>query len=158
MTGDIILQRRSGIAGWFVSLFTKSEWVHVGIDIGDQRIIHVDWLGKRLTHRDDWADDVLILIPTVPLTHEQQLRLWLYAHSERVKGYSFWHAIKSHFWKSADDESKSGQFNQCAEFVSRIYRLIGIDLVPNRSDDTTQPQDFLESPVLTPVVVLGKEN
>ena len=33
---------QDGIAGWFVSLFTKSEWVHVGIDIGDQRIIHVD--------------------------------------------------------------------------------------------------------------------
>jgi hypothetical protein len=56
MTGDIVLQRCSGIAGWIVKLFTRSVWVHVGMDLGDGTIVHVEWGGKKITSYSDWLD------------------------------------------------------------------------------------------------------
>ena len=61
----------------------------------------------------------------------------------------------SWYKKNPDDAKPSGRYNQCAEFVSRVYRKIDIDLVPGRSDDTTQPQDFLTSPVL--IILVGAD-
>jgi len=148
MIGDIVLQKRSGIVGWFVSLFTKSDYVHVGIDVGNDQIVHVYWFGKCIADYRDWGDKILVLRLKNPLTTKQSVDLVCFALTEPVKGYSFWNAIKSWRWKNTDDEKDSGHYNQCAEFVSRVYRKIGIDLVPNRSDDTTQPQDFLTSPYL----------
>ena len=148
MTGDIILQRRSGIVGWVVSLFTKNEWVHCGIDLGNGQIVHVDWRGKRFTKYQDWKN-ILVLRVNVSLPDLKLAKLCACAVNEPVKGYSFYNAVMSWYKKNPDDFKRSGRYNQCAEFVSKVYRKIGIDLVPGRSDDTTQPQDFLTSPVLT---------
>ena len=148
MIGDVVLQKRSGIVGWFVSLFTKSEYVHVGIDVGEDVIVHVDWRGKRTATYEEWADGLLVLSFKHALTYKQRVDLIETIMKESVKGYSFWNAVMSWWRKDPDDDKPTGTYNQCAEFVCRCYRKIGIDLVPQRSDDTTQPQDFLESPFL----------
>ena len=152
MIGDIVLQRRSGIVGYFVSWFTRSEWVHCGVVDADNNIVHVDWQGKHFTPIAEWSD-VVVLTPIQPITPGDAFHLDFVLHKEPVQGYSFWNAVKSWFWKSSDDDKPTGKRYQCASFVSAMYRRIGIDLVPNRSDDTTQPQDFLTSPELT-----AKEN
>ena len=157
MIGDIILQRRSGIVGYFVSLFTRSEWVHVGIEVADGYIRHVDWRGKRVAHIKDWEPNILVLTPKTPLTPEQQIMLRRYGLCVAVRGYDFWSAVQSWFWKNPNDEQDAGKRFQCAEFVSAVYRgALGIDLVPNKSDSATQPQDFLLSPFLVCEVQLDK--
>jgi hypothetical protein len=149
MMGDIILQKRSKLLGYFVSWFTQSEWVHCGIDIGDGYISHVDWQGKHETLICEWGNDIIVLIPKIPLPVPTQELLRKCCQNERVQGYAFLHAIKSWFWKDPNDERKNGKRHTCSSFVSAMYRkALGIDLVPNRSDATTQPQDFLESPHL----------
>jgi cell wall-associated NlpC family hydrolase len=145
MTGDIILQKRSGIVGWFVSRFTGSDYVHVGIDIGDGFVVHVDFWGKHETLISDWGDDLIVLTPVPALTEQGKQYLKQCCHKERVQGYSIWHAIKSWFHKCPDDEKPMGTRYHCSGFVSAMYRKLGFDLVPNRSDETTQPQDFLGS-------------
>ena len=152
MIGDIVLQKRSGVVGYFVSFFTRSEWVHCGIYVGDGSIVHVDWRGKRYTYYSDWADGMIVLTPVKPLTSEEQAALFIAISREKVAGYSFWNAVKSWIWKDPDDNKKTGKRYHCASFVSAMYRKIGIDLVPGRSDDTTQPQEFLDSPLLRRVV------
>jgi hypothetical protein len=149
MIGDIILQKRSGWIGYFVSWFTKSEWVHCGISIGDWYISHVDGWGKHKTLIWEWGDDIIVLTPKTPLLTPAQELLRKCCENERVRGYAFWSAIKSWFWKNTDDEKKNGKRYTCSSYVSAMYRKgTGTDLIPNRSDDTTQPQDFLESPFL----------
>jgi hypothetical protein len=146
--GDIILQKRSGWLGWIVSRFTRSDYVHVGIDNGWAGIVHVDWRGKRTSTYKEWGDDIIVLRYRVPLSQKQQVDLIDAMRSIQVKGYDFWSAVKSWLWWNTNDNKPTGNYYQCAEFVCRCYREIGIDLIPNRSDDTTQPQEFLESLVL----------
>ena len=148
VTGDIVLQKRSGIIGYFVSFFTKSEWVHCGVVNADNNIVHVDWRGKHFTPVVEWDGEIAVLTPIHPLTPGEAFHLDFVLHKEPVRGYSFLDAVKSWFWKNPDDEAPTGKRYQCASFVSAMYRKIGIDLVPNRSDDTTQPQDFLTSSLL----------
>ena len=148
MIGDIILQKRSGIIGYFVSFFTRSPYVHCGILVENVQIVHVDLWGKHTTPFYEWGDDVIVLTPVTPLSVSDSEYLRRCCRNEKVIGYSVWDAVKSWFWKSTDDNKPSGKRYQCAAFVSAMYRKIGIDLVPNRSDDTTQPQDFLSSPFL----------
>jgi hypothetical protein len=143
-TGDIILQRRSGIVGSFVSFFTKSEFVHCGIYLGDN-IVHVDAWGKHFTDPKEWTD-VVVVTPTFygkPLTEVQLAQVRFYAIAEPVWGYDFLSAVRSWIWKNPNDDKPTGKFYHCSEFVSKIYHYIGIDLVPTKSDDSTQPQDFL---------------
>jgi hypothetical protein len=103
---------------------------------------------KHFTPISDWGDDIIVLTPITPLDIQKQSWLRRYCEIEKVKGYSLWYAAKSWLWKNPDDDKPTGDRYHCASFVSAMYRKIGIDLVPGRSDDTTQPQDFLESPLL----------
>jgi len=157
MIGDIVLQKRSGWVGWFVSLFTRNDYVHVGIDIGEVddlvTVAHVDWSGKQYTPLAEWGEDIIVLRPNITLDEEDQIilnvKLLQAIFLTEVRGYDFFNAVKSWLWKNTDDEKSNGRRYHCAEFVSAMYRKgIGIDLVTWRSDDTTQPQDFLESPYL----------
>ena len=118
--------------------------MHVGMDLGDGTIVHVEWGGKKRTSYSEWLD-VIRLTPVTPLTDAQQASLRQLAMTLPVKGYSLGHALRSVLWTSSDDERTTGQRYHCAEFVSYLYRQIGIDLVPNRADDSTQPQHFLTS-------------
>ena len=149
MIGDIILQKRSGPVGWIISLFTRSDYVHVGIEIEDSQVVHVDFWGKHIVNLCDW-DDIIVLTPKMPLLPSKQWAWTLRNHAvnELVRGYSLWYAIKSVFWKNPNDDKVMQKRYHCSGFVSAMYRKIGIDLVPNRSDDATQPQDFLESTLL----------
>ena len=122
--------------------------MHCGIYVGEGRITHVDWSGKHQARTCDWQEDMLVLTPIAPLSVEERVKLLEYISNENVRGYSFWDAVKSWFWKNIDDEKPIGNRYTCSSFVSVMYRKIGKDLVPNRSDDTTQPHDFLESPLL----------
>lgn len=149
MTGDIILQKRSGIIGWFVSLFTKSDWVHCSIDIDDNTLIRVDYRGRHYTDITDLWGDVIVLTPEPALLEGQESGLRRSIKHSRVRGYSLWNIFKSWIWKSTDDERRGGRYYHCAEFVCEMYRQgTGIDLVPKRSNDKTQPHHFLTSPFL----------
>jgi hypothetical protein len=153
MIGDIILQKRSGWVGWFVSLFTRSDYVHCGIDVGfvatDCYIAHVDWAGKHYTSLAEWGKEIIVLTPVMPLDAKQMENLCQAIMTTEVCGYDFYSAVKSWFWKSRDDGKATGKRYHCSEFVSAMYRKgLGIDLVAGRSDDATQPQDFLGSPHL----------
>ena len=108
MIGDIILQKRSGWVGWFVSLFTRSDYVHVGIDVGgifdEHTVVHVDWMGKRFTCISEWGDDIIVLTPVAPLTASQTENLLVCIYRTNVRGYDFFQAIKSWLWKNTNDE------------------------------------------------------
>jgi len=150
-SGDIILLKRSGWLGWFVSLFTGSDYVHVGIDMGDGTVAHVyPFLGKRFDLIEDWeSGETIRLSMKIPLATNKLENLLFYIRAVKVFGYDYYSAIKSWFWKSKNDEKPTGNRYQCGEFVSGMYRKgADIDLLPNRSDDSTQPQDFLLSPFL----------
>ena len=79
MIGDIVLQKRSGWVGWFVSLFTRNDYVHVGIDIGEVddlvTVAHVDWSGKQYTPLAEWGEDIIVLRPNITLDEEDQIIL-----------------------------------------------------------------------------------
>jgi len=148
MIGNIILQKRSGIVGWIISIFTRSDYVHVGIEIEDAKVVHVDFWGKHTIDLYEW-DEIVVLTPKTPLLPSEQWTLRDHAVKEPVYGYSLWNAIKSVFWKNPNDEKEMRRRYHCSGFVSAMYRKsLGIDLVPDRADDATQPQDFLTSPVL----------
>ena len=148
MTGDILLQKRSGFLGWLVSLFTRSEYVHVGIDMGTNIVCHVDMTGKHFDDYREWGE-IIRLTPVIPFTEGQQAMLVHRCHLTKVRGYSYWHAFKSWFYPNSDDEARMGKYYHCSGFVSAMYRKIGIDLVPNCADGSTQPHHFLESDFLT---------
>jgi hypothetical protein len=150
MIGDIILQKRTGWVGWLVSIFTRSDYVHVGIDVGDGMVTHVDMWGKHTVPVVEWvkAGEIIVLTPKTPLSVSEQQFLRHCCENELVQGYALWEAIKSWFYKSPDDEKPIKKRYHCSSFVSAVYRAFGLDLVPNRADESTQPQDFLTSPYL----------
>jgi uncharacterized protein YycO len=149
MIGDIILQKRSGWLGWFVSLFTRSDYVHVGIDMGNEQVAHVYFAGKQIDLVEEWGNDIIVLTPVVPLSDRQKEQLEFAIYHAKVRGYDYFSAVRSWLWKNTNDEKPNGRRYHCSEFVSAMYRKgLGIDLVAGRSDDTTQPQDFLKSPYL----------
>ena len=148
MTGDIILQKRSGIIGYIVSFFTGSPWVHAGIDIGNSTVVHVDTYGKHYTWIADWGPNIVRLTPVEPLPTDKQFYLVQHCDRTTVLSYDFIGAIMSFFYKDPDDSKVITKKYHCSGFISAMYRKIGIDLVANRSDESTQPQDFLMSPLL----------
>jgi hypothetical protein len=105
--------------------------------------------GKEFESIENWGPNIIILTPVTPLTNDQMAHLLYAIFKTKVTGYDFFSAIRSWLWKSTDDEKPNGRRYHCSEFVSAMYRKgLGIDLVEGRSDDTTQPQDFLTSPHL----------
>jgi len=155
MIGDIILQKRSGTLGWIVSFFTRSEYVHCGIELNNDTVVHVyPFKGKTFEPIENWDDGNLIrLTPVIPLSEKQITCLQWVIAATVVKGYDYFSAIRSWLWKSKDDLKYTGKYYHCSEFTSSAFREgCGIDLVPNRSDDATQPHDFLTSPHLQQVL------
>ena len=155
MIGDIILQKRSGIVGWIISLFTRSDYVHVGIEIEDAKVVHVDFWGKHIEPISNWENTfaccyaIIVLTPNQALLPSEQWHLRNCAVREPVRGYSLWHAIKSVFWKNPNDEKMMRRRYHCSGFVSAMYRkALGIDLVTGLSDEATQPKHFLTSPIV----------
>ena len=72
MIGDIILQRRSGFVGKIISIFTRSDWVHVGIEIEDSHVVHVDFWGRHVEPLSNWKESIacgriIRLTPVTPL-------------------------------------------------------------------------------------------
>jgi hypothetical protein len=148
MFGDIIVQKRSGLVGWFISIFTRSDYVHCGIEVESNEVVHVDWKGKRYSKIDDWGEIIRLRL-NAELDDKALANIQFLINAFTVKGYDFFSAIKSWLWKNPQDAKYTGNYYQCAEFVSSVFREgTGIDLVPGCSDDTTQPQYFLTSPRL----------
>lgn len=149
--GNIWIQKKQGWIGGVVSRLTGSDWVHVGVDLGDGNIAHVDMFGKHFTKYRQWKGEVIILTPAGLLSEEQRARLRVHAIAESVWGYDFFSAIRTLFWRSKNDERGTGKFYHSAEFVAAMYRSVDVDLFPGLSDDSVQPQDFLVSSFLTRV-------
>jgi hypothetical protein len=148
MTGDIILQKRSGRFSWFISRLTGSDYVRCGIEMGDGLIAHVSWRGKRFSPISDW-DETVRLRFIDELSDKALANIQFLINAFTVKGYDYFSSIKSWFWKSTDDDKYTGNYYHYAEFISAVFREgARIDLVPGRSDDTTRPQDFLTSSLL----------
>ena len=125
MTGDIILQKRNGWIGRFISFFTCSNYVYVGIETAVCTVVYVDWRGKHYTDISKWGDDIVVLTPHPALTEGQRKALLQSIKHARIRNY------------------------HCADFVRAMYRQgAGIDLLPDNSGDTIQPQDLLQSPFL----------
>ena len=155
MIGDIILQKRTGIVGWIISLFTRSDYVHVGIEIENSQVVHVDFWGRHIEPISNWENAfacccaIIVLTPKKPLSPSDKWFLQYSIVRESVYGYSVWAGIKSVLWKNPNDEKVMKKRYNCSGFVSAMYRKwLKIDLVPGLSDDTTQPQDFLTSNLL----------
>jgi len=155
MIGDIILQKRSGTLGKIVSFFTRSEYVHCGIELADDVVVHVyPWKGQLFTPIAEWEaeSEITRLTPIIPLTDLQLNNLRWVIGAMVVRGYDWWSAVRSWFWKSTNDQKYTGKYYTCSEYVSCIYREgVGIDLVPNCSDDSTQPHMFVDSSYLKEV-------
>ena len=154
MIGNIILQKRSGIVGWIISLFTRSDYVHVGIEIENNQVVHVDFWGRHIEPISNWEDAfacgaIIVLTPKMPLSPSDKWFLQGSIIREPVSGYSLWSAVNSVLWKNPNDNKIMRKRYHCSGFVSAMYRKwLNTDLVPGLSDDATQPQDFLNSPML----------
>ena len=108
-----------------MSLFTRSNYVYVGIETAVCTVVYVDWRGKHYIDFGRQGDDIVVLTPTTALTEGQQKALLQSIKHVRIRNYHY------------------------AEFVRAMYRQgMNIDLVPDKSGDTIQPQDLLQSPFL----------
>lgn len=153
-TGDILLIRHSGILSSFIRWYTKSDYAHVAISIGDEYICEIDMFEKLNIKKNPYQDfDVFRYKHNLSSSQKKKLSKYLLNKVKTNKGYD-WFRILSIFLQYTfrfpvimDEKNKV----ICSELIDISYKHIGIDLVPWRATGDVTPGDLARSPVLKQV-------
>ena len=171
--GDVLLFRhKARPLSWGIARFTRSDYSHAGIAgwlrgrvcclethqrYGGGRIVLLRNLVKRLPGKIDVyrCENFGGLRRAEVVDAMVQLAGQPYGWGALLKI-----ALKSApvirlIWPADTNDNANGSVPVCSAAVSRVYRMAGIDLVPNLADSETTPGDLSRSKALKLVYRLG---
>lgn len=131
---------------------THSEYAHAAIAISETEYIEAWWSGvRKTTLNPNDPRQIDIYVPITPLTDSQKAQIVGFAISKIGEGYNFlelagfeiegmFHTNKNIF--------RSTHRVICSQLVIECYKSIGIDLLPNIEEFSTEPGNISESKLL----------
>lgn len=154
VVGDMIFYKSNTLMGKIIGRLTKSEYSHVAMYVGDNKIVEADrFIKSRIT--DFVVEDkklVKIMRYKHQLTNEQRTEILV--NLDNVVGLTydyltiFYLFLKLAF--SVDTTNTVNDLNKfiCSELVDYVYYTVGVDLVPDVETHSVTPADLVKSPML----------
>ncbi|MBO8161170.1 MAG: hypothetical protein H0Z24_05990 [Thermosipho sp. (in: Bacteria)] len=152
--GDIVFIKPKGFISTLIAKLTKSEYSHVAIIYSTNNppsILDATWEGTKirpLSYYDDRGYDIYRLKEELNNFDEFLIRNWILNNIDVKYDYiqlvSFLNRIIFHVNKIFNNPDKF----VCSEMVDRLYKHLGIDLVPQYKDGNVTPEDLKNSPLL----------
>jgi hypothetical protein len=152
MKADILAYYPTSLIGRLIVRVTKGDVSHVCIVVGNDLVMDAGWFGIKL-RKTDTSSHIQLTCPD--LYEEQRDVIVDYAMNTVDCKYDYKHFVAVGMYKLFGVKlswMRSDKFI-CVEHVYEAYKSIGIDIVPQITDDAyTTPSDLLNSPVLERVL------
>lgn len=147
--GDIVLTAEKKIISKSIRTFTKSDFSHAILYVGDHSYIHSDLDGVHAgnTQRLLFEEESYVTVLRCNISEEKIEELCAYARTQIGKAYSIKEAIKT---KSPFKKKKWENRQFCSRLVAQSYDYTNVSLVKNVN--YCSPQELIDS-VLTVEVV-----
>lgn len=152
MTTRVLLYKAGkDIVGRAISYFTMSEWAHVAIYVRGATYEQT-WPGVTKTVGCKSADMVLVP-PAIADSAETRMLLWLEEQASRKVRYNWMklvvfavvYPLRWFFARLGWMPFQSALFGEvCSTFVDQALFIAGVDLFPQRDEESTVPGDFYD--------------
>jgi len=156
--GDILMYKGRELISKIIGLFTHSEYSHAGIAVWwNKRLMVLEAVGKgvlvtplsrNICH---YKGNVELFTYDGEIPEDKRIDMVITAQEELGKSYArweiIWFAIKLLFKSKMDVPDTKSPITRffCSQYVSMIYESIGIDLVIEKANKYTSPDDIVRS-------------
>jgi uncharacterized protein YycO len=130
--GDILLVRTATIWGWLIRLFTRSEWSHAAIYIGNGMVASID--AFQGVHIEPVPSERFIVLRYPLLTEKQAAGIVRWCYEQLGDRYD-WGEIAEVFLRLVWGVQAVVDVKRryiCTVFTLEAFRAVDIDLAPGR--------------------------
>jgi hypothetical protein len=156
--GDILMYKGRKLLAKIIRLFTHSEYSHAGIAVWwNKRLMVLEAVGKGVVVTPlsrnicHYKGDVELFTYDGKIPESKRRDMVITAQKELGKSYAkweiIWFAVKLFLKLKMDVPNKPILASRffCSQYVSMIYESVGIDLVIEKANRYTSPDDIVRS-------------
>ncbi|MFW5895254.1 MAG: YiiX/YebB-like N1pC/P60 family cysteine hydrolase [archaeon] len=146
-TGDVILKKEGGPISKAIQLYTKSEYSHAALSLGNRIIIHSHLFpGVHMTTIDNFNFEYDIYKFDPPLTEKETIILKFKALDYVGKKYDLTQIIGYLFFGlKGENHFNSPRKIICSELIDRLAMEIDRNILPEKKLGDITPDDLAES-------------